>query len=88
MAFEQQVANARSASDHQNLAAQYEQQARTDQAKAEEHVKASKAYVAYAGKSGPSMGAHCKHLAETYQSAADESLSMAQIHRQLAQEAK
>jgi hypothetical protein len=87
--IEQKIENASTASDHNDIASQYERQATLDVASAKRHV----GYAAiYRKNRSPRSGVqahenlakHCDALARTYQEAADQNLALAKLHRELA----
>ena len=94
--MEQRVENARTVSDHQDIAAGYEQQANTDKASADQHRKLALSYAkswnpvvlpanrtsGSVPKGNPSMVRHCEHLANLYDQASKANLELAAEHRQ------
>lgn len=96
--IEQRVENARTASDHQDIAATYEQQAKTDKATADQHRKLALSYAkswnpvilpwnrtsGSVPKGNPSMVRHCENLANLYEQASKANLELAAEHRRAA----
>ena len=85
----QKIESAKTRADHEALAAFYEQEAKTAQAKVEEHKQMAKAY----GKIGHlvekhNMLQHCDRLVEKYKDVAKENLALAKLHRELAAKAQ
>ena len=85
----QKIETAKTRADHEALAAFYEQEAKTAQAKAEEHKEMSKSY----SKIGHlvekhNILQHCDRLIKNYQDAAKENLALAKLQRELAAKAK
>ena len=85
----QKIETAKTRADHEALAAFYEQEAKTAQAKAEEHKEMSKSY----SKIGHlvekhNILQHCDRLVKNYQDAAKENLALAKLQRELAAKAK
>ena len=85
----QKIESAKTRADHEALAAFYEQEAKTAQAKVEEHKQMAKAY----GKIGHlvekhNMLQHCDRLVKKYKDVAKENLALAKLHRELAAKAK
>ena len=85
----QKIESAKTRADHEALAAFYEQEAKTAQAKVEEHKQMAKAY----GKIGHlvekhNMLQHCDRLVKNYQDAAQGNLALAKLHRELAAKAQ
>ena len=90
---EQRIETASSRLDHEEIAAQYDRQAVVDAAAAERHHGYAEIYRRNVSpRSGvqehAALAKHCENLARTYQQAADENKAIAQLHRQLAAEAK
>ena len=86
MDMSQAVQNATSKEDHEALAKHYEEAAKEMQLKVDEHKKLlsqyeSKSYLY--GRQAEDLKAHCRRLIEVYEKAAEENLSMANLHRQL-----
>ena len=86
MDMSQAVQNAKSKADHEALAKHYEEAANEMQLKVEEHKKLlsqyqSKSYLY--GKQAQSFKDHCQWLINAYEKAAEENLSMANMHRQM-----
>jgi hypothetical protein len=89
--LEQKIENARTPADHEEIASLYEQHAGAAKAEAERHRGLARIYARSGGVKGapnPAMSSHCDKLAQTYQQAADENLTLAKMHRQMAVEAK
>ena len=87
------IQTAKTRTDHEEVAAIYEQQARTDRAASEEHRKMEQLYRGFgqseAGRASPGqMAAHCKNIAAGYARAADEHDALAKLHRQAAAQAQ
>lgn len=87
--LEQQLVNATSELDHENIASQYERQANLDAAAAKRHVGYAATYRKNTSpKSGveahETLAKHCENLARTYEQAANENLVMAKLHRRMA----
>ncbi len=79
----QKILGAKTKADAEALAAQYEQEAKDLQAKAEEHREMAKAYkTGYFGPGGKfDMARHCSLLAKKYEEAAKEDLELAKLQR-------
>lgn len=91
----QQIANARTRTDHEELAAWYEQEARTAKEKADWHrLMLNESYRPAYGSpytevySKRGYFRHCENLVRRYEEVAQDSLALAQLHRQLATETK
>jgi endonuclease III len=86
MDMSQAVQNAETKADHEALAQHYEDAAKEMQLKVDEHKKLlsqyeSKGYLY--GKQAQDLKAHCQRLIDVYEKAAEENLSMANMHRQM-----
>lgn len=85
------IRNAKTSTDHNALARHYENAAREMRAKVQEHKKLLEEYEAhpyYYGKRTQDFKLHCLSLVSSYERAAEANMSMAEIHRQMAEEAK
>jgi hypothetical protein len=88
--IEAAVKNARTKTDHESIAAYYEREAKSYQAKAKRHERMSETYAHIGfvkGESPIHTSRHCDRLARTYREAAEKSRSLARQHRQLAETA-
>jgi radical SAM superfamily enzyme len=83
MDMTQAVQTAKTASEHEALARHYEDAAKDMRAKANEHKKMLAYYEAR-----KDLINHCQGLIRIYEQAANENLSMAKSHHELAAEAK
>ena len=94
---EQRVENARTASDHLDVAATYEQQANADKKSAGQHRRLAQSYAKSwspvvpwsrgGGKApigNPTMVKHCENLANLYEQASKANLELAAEHRRAA----
>ncbi|MDE2297608.1 MAG: hypothetical protein KGL99_03780 [Burkholderiales bacterium] len=86
----QQIETAHTRADHEALATYYDRQAAAARATAAEHRQMATTYkgIAFAGKGGAGMPAHCNAIVSNYESVAAEYDGMAAGHRQLAEQAK
>lgn len=84
------IQNAKTSGDHNALAQHYEDVARDMNTKVQEHKKLLNEYEThpYYGKRAQDLKAHCEVLIRSYRQAAEANMSMAKIHRQMAEEAK
>ena len=89
MSLDQMIENAKTKADHEAIAKHYEDEAKTYQAKAEEHKKMERSYqIMSQGKGGvKGFVAHCKKLVTQYEELAKEDLELAKLHRQFAEQA-
>lgn len=82
------IENARTAKDHEQLAATYERQSTLDQAAAEQHQARAQNYRALRGgrlgSTYVAMAQHCENLASQYRQAAGENAELASLHRKMA----
>lgn len=79
---------AKTAADHEALAAHYEEDAKMLEEKAEEHKKILSEYRAKPylyGKGYVGFDVHCERLIDLYTKSAQQSLEMAKMHRQMAE---
>jgi peptidoglycan hydrolase CwlO-like protein len=91
MDMTQAVQSAKTRTDHEALAAHYEDSAKEMQAKVDEHKKLLAQYEARKslyGKQAQSLISHCQGLVRIYEQAAAENMGMAQSHREMAAESK
>lgn len=87
--IEPAVESAVNRADHAELAVRYEREAAQNADAAKRHLGYASVYRRnISPRSGPevhlALAKHCENLARTYQQAADESETMAKLHRQLA----
>ena len=84
------IQTAKTRADQEKIAAIYEQQARADQAAAENHRSMERLYKGIdptgGGRGSGQMAAHCKNIADAYERAAQENNSLAELHRKAAAE--
>jgi hypothetical protein len=86
---EGQIAAARTAADHEVIAASYDAEAKAAEAKAAEHKSMANAYQGATGmkSSRDALMSHCNRLATDYRAAAKEYRSLATEHRAMAKTA-
>jgi hypothetical protein len=80
--------SAKTAADHEALAAHYEEDAKMLEEKAEEHKKILSEYQEKPylyGKGYIGFDVHCQRLIDLYTKGAEQSLEMAKMHRQMAE---
>jgi len=88
------ITGAKTAADHEALAAQYDRNAADAKTKAAEHVKMGAAYKGQAAVTGGKVAAasampgHCEKLAKSFEDQAQMYTSMAAGERELAKAAK
>ena len=86
------IQSAKTPADHEKIAAIYEQQARADQAAAENHRRMERLYKGIdptaGGRGSGQMAIHCKNIADSYERAAHENNSLAELHRKAAAEVR
>jgi hypothetical protein len=88
--IEAKIAAAKTAADHEAIAACYDDMAKDAQAKATEHKEMG---AAYRKSGGPAVGklglpAHCDYFTKAFQDEAKTYEEMAKAHRQMAKDAK
>lgn len=91
MDMTQTAQKTRSAPDHDALAKRYEDAAKDLHEKVQEHKKQLEEYESHSylyGKQAQNLQAHCQGLIRFYEQATEANASMAEIHRQMAKEAK
>ena len=95
--LEQRIENARTETDHRDIANTYDQQANADKALAEKHRNFAKSYAkswtpappwnnkgGATTKGNPAMVKHCENLANLYEQASKANLELAASHRSAA----
>ncbi len=83
------IASAKTAADHEAIAAEYEQEAKDLDEKAALHADMAKHYGMdqYAHQRKPSLKKHCEDLSASLKKSAEQAREMAKLHRQMAQQA-
>lgn len=84
------IENAKTAADHEQIAAMYDKQAAEAKKQAEMHRRMEKSYSvgAAAGKGTPTpLPQHCAALAKHYDEVAQEDATLAAAHREMAKAA-
>ena len=83
------IAAAKTASDHEAIAAEFEQEAKDLDAKAALHADMAKHYGMdqYAHTKKPGWKKHCEDLSASLKKAAEQAREMAKLHHELAQKA-
>lgn len=84
--MDEMIGSAKTAADHEALAAKYESEAENLLRQSERHQRMGERYagIEIGGAKGPKFAAHCKALAEDFRSAAQENRELAALHRELA----
>jgi hypothetical protein len=83
--LEKAVREAKTPAEYETIAAYYEKEVATAQAKVEEHRKLAEVYRSIAGSKGPMpMEGHCQHLAQSYESIDADNTALAAAYRQMA----
>lgn len=88
---EMAVANAKTKSDHEAIAAGYEKAAAAATEVSRKHRVLAKSYHGMTvgrGEGGHGMASHCEKLADLYQKAAQENLELAKLHKETAADMK
>jgi len=87
--IDQRIADAKTAADHEAIAAYYEQEAQAAHKKHEEHLKLKASYEKTPHlASKTSLPWHCSTIAENYNKTAKEYEALAKLHRDMAKAAK
>ena len=86
MSLDQMIENAKTRADHEAIAKRYEDDAKTYQAKAEEHKKMEASYRIMSQDKAKltAFVAHCKKLVTQYEELVKEDLELAKLHHQFA----
>jgi hypothetical protein len=84
--MDEMIGSAKTAADHEALAAKYESEAEKLLGQSERHERMGARYagIEIGGAKGPKFAAHCKALAEDFRNAAQENRELAALHRELA----
>ncbi|MFZ5510684.1 MAG: hypothetical protein ACOZCP_11590 [Pseudomonadota bacterium] len=86
--LQEQIRNARTASDHEALAQYFQTQAADAKAQAARHRKMAETYQgAPTYRGGRGLASHCESIARSYENLEKEQLAMADLHKRLAAEA-
>ena len=88
--IEAKISAAKTAADHEAIAACYDDMAKEAQAKATEHKEMGAAYRKSGGAAANKLGlpAHCDYFTKAFQGEAKTYEEMAKAHRQMAKSAK
>lgn len=85
-----QIEAAKTAADHEAIAAAYDKEAASLEAMAKDHEAMAKSYGTSAagtkGANAAAMAAHCNKLVTDYKAAAKENRDLAAAHRQMAKD--
>ena len=83
------IAAAKTAADHDAIAAEFEQEAKDLDAKAALHADMAKHYGMdqYGHQKKPSLKKHCEDLTASLKKSAEQAREMAKLHHELAQKA-
>jgi hypothetical protein len=83
------IAAAKTAADHEAIAAWYDEQAKEAQAKADEHKKMGESYKKMGGAAVKlDLPGHCTYFTNAFTAEAKKYAEMAAAHRQMAKDAK
>ena len=88
--MEKMISSAKTAADHEALAAEYESEAAAAKAKAAEHRKMAESYKELGGAAIGKLhlDEHCERLVKSYEKEAMEDEALAKAHREMAKVAK
>lgn len=80
------IAGAKTAADHEAIAARYDDEVASARAKSEMHQRMAVSYRNIGGRgiAKAHMDEHCESLARIYEQAAKENVALAQGHREMA----
>ncbi len=84
----EKITAAKTRSDHEAIAAYYDQEAANAHAKVDEHRKMAQSYQDNGPTKGPNMAAHCNAIANNVDAVAKAFESMAASHRAMAEQMK
>ena len=88
--IDKMIATAKTASDHEAIAAYFDREAHEAAAKAEQHRKMAQAYgqnrEGYAKEIKP-LPSHCKQIAQRFDAISKQASELAEAHRKMAEEA-
>lgn len=82
------VVSARTADDHQKLAAYFDVKVKRYENESAEHAALAQGYARFAGRVNVGAAEHCRGLEGKFKEAADEARSLAALHRELAAKAQ
>jgi hypothetical protein len=84
------IATAKTAADHEAIAAYFDKEAAEAQAKVESHSKMGEDYKKLGGAAIEKLHIeqHCERLTKSYARAADEAKALAAAHREMAKQAE
>lgn len=84
--IDEMIAGAKTAADHEAIAARYDDEAASARAKSEMHERMAVSYRNIGGRgiAKAHMDAHCESLAKIYEQAAKENAALADGHREMA----
>ena len=89
--IDKMIATAKTASDHEAIAAYFDREAHEAAAKAEQHRKMAQAYghprEGYAKEIKP-LPAHCEQMAKRFDAISNEASELAKAHRKMAKKAQ
>jgi hypothetical protein len=90
MDMEKMISAAKTAADHEAIAAQYEREAAAARGQAAEHRKMAESYRKVGGAvvAKLRLGDHCEKLAKSYDEAAQQNEALAKAHREMGKQAK
>ena len=90
MDMEKKISSAKTAADHEAIAAEYESEAAAAKAKAAEHRKMAESYKELGGAAIGKLhlDEHCERLVKSYEKEAMEDEALAKAHREMAKAAK
>jgi hypothetical protein len=88
--MEKMISTAKTAADHEAIAARYESDATAARAEAAGHRKMAESYRKVGGAviEKLHLDAHCEKLAKSYDETAQQNEALAKAHREMAKEAK
>jgi hypothetical protein len=88
--IEQEIANAKTAADHEKIASFYDGEAKAAESKAEEHDRMGASYQKTGGAviEKLHLDRHCADISKRYRQVAKDARDLAAAHRQMAKDVK
>jgi hypothetical protein len=88
--IEQEIANAKTAADHEKIASFYDGEAKSAESKADEHDRMAASYKKAGGAVVEKLhlDQHCATISKQYREVAKDARDLAAAHRQMAKDVK
>jgi len=87
---EQEIANAKTAADHEKIASFYDAEAKSAESKADDHDRMAASYKKVGGGviEKLHLDQHCADISKRYREVAKDARDLAEAHRQMAKDVK